>query len=426
VSLPAGLRAYRALTTLLSPVVPFLLSRRARRGKEERERLNERLGRPEAARPDGPLVWLHGASVGETLVLLTLIEALGESRPDLNFLVTSGTTTSARIMAKRLPETARHQYLPVDTVAAATRFLDHWDPDLAIFAESELWPNLILETARRGAPMALVNARMNEKSLRQWKKRGASGRWLLACFDWIGAADQRTADGLGAIREEPVALAGNLKLEARPAAPEAESLAAALGVLGERPVWLAASTHEGEEGVAIAGHQYLLGRDKSVLLILAPRHPERGDAVAAMLEERGLAFARRSLGETPDAGDQVWLADTLGEMPLWFALSSAAFIGGSLVNGIGGHNPIEASRAGAPVITGKFTGSFDDVYAAYDQEKARVVVDDALTLSEAVTAAWEGGHPPVERAEKAIERASGGALETTLTALAPLLPEAGS
>ena len=423
-SLPPALTLYRAGVRLLKPFAPALLKSRAGKGKEDPERLDERLGRPDRARPEAPLVWMHGASVGESLVLLTLAEALLAERDDLHILVTTGTTTSAALMAARLPARAFHQYVPIDDVAAARAFLDHWRPGLAVFAESELWPNLLIETRARSVPTALVNARMNRRSLDGWRSRRRSAQTIIGGFDWIGAADARTAKGLSELAGRDVARAGNLKLEARPVAPDPARLEAVRDAVGGRPVWLAASTHAGEEGVLLSAHQYLLERDPRSLLILAPRHPERGEEIAELAQDRGLALARRSKAETPDGKTPVWLADTLGEMPLWFALCSAAFIGGSLVDGIGGHNPIEASRAGAPVITGAFTASFDDVYAAYDAEDARAVISDALELAEAVAAAIDHGAPHPDRAEAAIARASGGALETTLAALRPLLPAA--
>jgi 3-deoxy-D-manno-octulosonic-acid transferase len=369
------------------------------------------------------LIWLHGASVGESLVLLTLVESLSEARADLNFLVTTGTTTSAALMAERLPDQAIHQFIPIDSKPAAAGFLDHWAPDLAVFAESELWPNLIIESARRSLPMALVNARMNEKSLRNWEKRRRSARWLLACFDWIGPADQRTADGLSALRGEDLPLIGNLKLEARPLPADPALLAEALGAVGDRKIWLAASTHEGEEEIALSAHDHALkDAGETCLLILAPRHPERGDAVEELIAARGFKLARRSRGEFPNADTQVWLADTLGEMPLWYAMAPAAFIGGSLIDGIGGHNPIEVSQGGSGVISGAFTASFDDVYAAYDRHGARIKIEDATGLYQAIETLWSDRDPALNAAHAALQDMSGGALDKTMGALLPLLP----
>lgn len=423
-SLPASLHLYRALTALAAPLLPLILSRRARAGKEEADRRHERLGRAGIQRPEGTLIWLHGASVGESLVLATLIDQLAARDPELEFLVTTGTVTSAALMAKRLPPQAKHQYVPVDTPGAVRRFLDHWRPDIGIFAESELWPNLLIEARNRGIPMALVNARMNAASLTRWRKRGDAVRKLLEAFAWIGAADTRTRDGLEDLTGREIVLAGNLKLEARPLAADARELSSLKIALAGRPVWLAASTHDGEDGIVLAAHALLRETHPGALLILAPRHPERGRGLAALVRQRGFKLARRSAGEVPDGADTVWLADTLGEMSLWFALAPAALIAGSLKPGIGGHNPIEASQAGACVITGPHVDSFDDLYSAYRRKAAMIEVTDARSLSEAVEQVWQAKAPGRAAAERAISEASGGALQTTLSALSALLDQA--
>lgn len=420
-SLPPALGWYRTATRLAVPVLPGLLARRARKGKEDPARRHERLGHPDRQRPAGALVWMHGASVGESLVLASLAEALLARRPDLNVLVTSGTTTSAGLLARRLPERAFHQYVPVDTPAAARRFAEHWRPDLAVFAESELWPNLIVETARLGTPMALVNARMNDRSIRSWRRRPDTARWLLGRFAWIGAADTRTRDGLEDITGYPVSLAGNLKLEAHPPAPDAAELLRTRDALGNRPVWLAASTHPGEEAITLDAHKRLLANHADALLILAPRHPERADAIARDIADHGLTATRRSEDRLPDARCQVWLADTLGEMMLWYTLAPASLIAGSLVPDIGGHNPVEASRAGTAVITGPHAASFDDLFEAYRRHGALLDAQDADSLAGAVEQVWSGRGPALEAAEAALADASGGAMATTLEQLERLL-----
>ncbi|OLF81590.1 3-deoxy-D-manno-octulosonic acid transferase [Maricaulis sp. W15] len=423
-SLPVSLQLYRALTGLASPLLPAILSRRARAGKEDAARRHERLGRPDIRRPGGKLLWLHGASVGESLVLATLVDELAQHDPDLEFLVTTGTVTSATLMGKRLPPQAKHQYVPVDTPGAVRRFLDHWRPDAGVIAESELWPNLLIEARLRDIPMALVNARMNAGSLQRWRKRGDALRRLLEGFDWIGAADTRTRDGLEDLTGREIVLAGNLKLEARPLAPDAGELAALKSGLAGRPIWLAASTHDGEDDVVLSAHARLHRTHPGALLILAPRHPERGDALEARIKQHGFAVARRSRGEVPEPRDTVWLADTLGEMPLWFALAPAALIAGSLLPDIGGHNPIEASQAGASVITGPHVASFDDVYAAYRRHDAVLEVDDAPSLAQAVEQVWQAKGPGKASAGRAIADVSGGALETSLAAINRLLNRA--
>ena len=421
--LPFTLTAYRLLMRALAPVLPLVLDHRARHGKEDPARRHERLGRPDWPRPPGQLVWLHGASVGESLVLAGLVEAFSERQPELRFLVTTGTMTSAELMAKRLPAIAHHQYLPIDTLGAVTRFLDYWHPDLAVFAESELWPNLVIETASRRIPMALVNARMNDRSLDNWQKRAESARFLLGCFDWIGAADARTRDGLENLTGRAVTLAGNLKLEGRAAPPDARALAEVRKALGERPVWLAASTHPGEEAIVLHAHAMTLKAHPDALLILAPRHPERGDEVARLVDKQGFRQVRRSEGNLPGSKDQIWLADTLGEMALWYAAAPASLIAGSLLPDIGGHNPVEASQAGTSVISGEFTASFDDVYSSYRQHKAAQFISNAAGLAAAIDKVWAGQAPALSAAKAAIKQASGGAMDTSLAALETLLRE---
>lgn len=415
------LYAYRALTWALGPAAALMLRSRADHGKEDAGRLGERFGRYTKARPEGPLVWMHGASVGESLILLSLIDAIRAERGQANVLVTTGTLTSADLVARRAPEGVIHQFLPIDRPGPVRRFLQHWKPGAAIFAESEIWPNLILETQARGIPMALVNARMNEGSLARWLRWKASGQALLSAYSWIGAADRRTADGLSKILETEIPLAGNLKLDAPALLADQSELTTLRSALGDRLVWLAASTHEGEDAIVLDAHQALCDRHDRPLLILAPRHPERGDALAAQIASRGLAVARRSRGETPNADTTVWLADTLGEMPLWYGLAPAALIGGSLIDGIGGHNPVEASKAGSGVITGPFTASFDDVYTAYRQHSAARFADDAASLADAVDAIWSGQGPQSDAVTAALAAASSGALKTTMSGIRPIL-----
>ena len=294
-------------------------------------------------------------------------------------------------------------------------------PDLAVFTESELWPNLIETAHQSGAKLALVNARLNETSLKGWSRWPASARTLLSRFDWIGAADARTAEGLTRLRGAPVKQLGNLKLETGLPDPDPAELAAARKAVAGRPVFVAASTHSGEEAILAEAHRQILKDTPDALMILAPRHPERAGEAEAALANAGLSWVLRSAGRTPSTETHVWLADTLGEMGLWFSLAPAAVIGGSYVDGIGGHNPIEATRAGAAVITGPFTASFDDVFAAYDAEMARTVCSNAAETARAVLQIWSGEGPTAAAAERAVSALSGGALAATLDALAALL-----
>ncbi len=417
-----GLGAYRTATKLAGGVVfGQLLIKRIEDGKEDADRFSERRGEASEARPDGVLIWLHAASVGESLVALSLAEGLIERDGARQVLITSGTRTSAELIARRAGPNLRHQYVPADNPPWVRRFLDHWRPDLAVFTESELWPNLILETAARGVPMALANARMNEKSLNGWRRWPHSAKAILSAFDWIGAADGRTAGGLGYLLDGEVVQTGNLKLEAGLPDPDPDALSQARGALGARPVFTAASTHAGEESTVIAAHGELLKTRPDALMILAPRHPERAGDVAAMVERAGLSAVRRSQGALPDPQRQVWIADTLGEMPLWYALSPVTVVCGSFLEAIGGHNPIEVTRAGSAVVTGPYAASFAEVYAAYDAEVARAVARTPQDLAAAIEAVWTGAGVSVAAGLRALEALPGGARAATLDALETLL-----
>ena len=419
--LPPALSLYRLATTLAAPLAPALLSSRARKGKEDDSRMGERLGQASLPRPDGDLVWIHGASVGESRVALTLAGALLAARPGVNVLLTSGTVTSAALVGREAPPGVIHQYLPADTPRSARRFMAHWRPDVAVFVESELWPNLLLEARRSGARLALVNARMNEASLRRWQRWTRSGQHLVGQFDWISPADGRTARGLSALLERTLTVSGNLKLEILPPMPPRDKLDAARTIVNGRPVWVAASTHAGEEEIVLEAHRHILASHPDALLILAPRHPERGDAIAALLDGRGLAFARRSKLEAPRQDVPVWLADTLGEMSLWFELSSAALIAGSLLPGIGGHNPIEATRLGSPVISGPWRDSFSDVYDAYEAHNAVSTVHDAAMLADAILREWAGKGAGIEAGPATLLALTGNVLESTTGKILSLL-----
>ncbi len=422
-----ALGVYTGLTGLLAGLAPLWLRWRARRGKEERARLTERLGWASEKRPHGALIWLHGASVGEAKVMLVLIEALARQRPDLHFLVTSGTLTSARILGAELPPSARHQFVPVDTPQAARRFVAHWQPDLGIFTESELWPNLILAARRAGVRLALVNARMNTASLRRWRRFGHSARTLLDSFAFIGAADLATRDGLAAITGKAPVFCGNLKRAAPAPWVNEQRLKTLRQAIGTRPVWLAASTHDGEERIIIEAHRALSLRFERALLIIAPRHPERGKAIAALCHRHRLALRRRAAGEEPDSKISVYIADTLGEMGLWMRLAGLVFMGGSLLPRLHGHNPIEAAKLHAAILSGPYHDSFSGPYNDLAVANAFVETGDAPAIASAVADLWT--HPEQAQAMQArafdmTVRGGREAVQNTLRGLAPLLPEA--
>lgn len=361
------------------------LERRLAAGKEDPARMGERRGEPGAPRPQGPLVWFHAASVGEALSLLEVIRRLGEAAPGASFLVTTGTRSSAEVLSARLPERCLHQYVPIDVRAFVRRFLDHWRPDLAVWTESELWPSLITETHSRRIPMLLVNARLSERSAARWRWSGGAARDLLSRFAAVQAQDDQTAIALKRMGLSPSRLqvTGTLK-EGIPPPPcdEAEQHRLTALIAG-RPVWLAASTHPGEEDMVSRAHRIAQASSHRLLLILVPRHPERGPEIGRRLDEAGWRLARRSAGETPETDTQIYLADTLGEMGLWYRLSPVSFVAGSLVDR-GGHNPFEPAALGSAILHGPHVRNFADVYRRLDAAHAAREVRDAETLGAAV------------------------------------------
>ncbi len=375
-----ALFAYGALTRLAAPLAPWLLRRRARQGKEDLNRLQERLGHPSLPRPSGRLVWLHGASVGETLSVLPLVEALLSAESELSCLVTSGTRASAELLGQRLPARAFHQFAPIDTPFAAQAFVAHWRPDLAVFVESEIWPNLLAAVRGGGAVTALVSARLSDASLRGWRWLPGAAQSLFGDFDLVMAQDDETGRALwnmGARDDGRL----NLKLLGAPLPVDPVALEAVRKAIGGRPVLLAASTHPGEDEVVLDVFAWLKDRPDRPLMVLVPRHTGRGDAIAQLAHAQGFKVARRAAGEAPDATTQVYVADTMGELGLWFRLTRVALICGSLVPRIGGHNPLEASRLGCPAASGRHIENWRGVYAALEAERAVRMIDGASGLA---------------------------------------------
>lgn len=379
-----ALRLYRTATTLAGPVLRRHLLGRARIGKEDPERVRERFGEASVARPPGPLVWLHAASVGESLSLLPLIEALRQREPGLTILVTTGTVTSARILTQRLPDGVIHQFNPADRTAWVNRFLDTWRPDLSLYVESELWPNMLSLTQDRGIPTGLLNARMSDKSYHRWQSRSpALIRHLMSRFHFCLAQNPTQAKRMAALGARDPRPLGNLKFAAKPLAADGGALARLRESLGDRPRWLAASTHPGEEAAAAEVHESLRTTHLRLLTLIAIRHPDRGEAVAAELRGRGLTVAQRSLGEAVTADTDIYLADTLGEMGLFYRLSDIAFVGGSLTE-VGGHNPIEPAQLGCAVLHGPDMRNFSEVAEDLAEAGGNWQVRDALGLTRAV------------------------------------------
>ncbi|MBD0865122.1 MAG: 3-deoxy-D-manno-octulosonic acid transferase [Rhodobacteraceae bacterium] len=384
---PLLLRGYQLLSAIAAPIAYRHITRKLRAAGVSEDRLSEHMGYASLSRPEGRLIWFHAASVGESLSVLTLIRRLGDRLPDASFLVTSGTANSAKILAKRLPPRALHQFAPLDVPVVVNRFYHHWAPDAGLFVESELWPNLLLHGQRAGVPLALVNARMSEKSVQSWRRWPQTAQVVVSVFGVLLAQNRLSADNLVSVGADPdrVRVGGNLKATSDPLPVNAETRDAVLSQLQGRPVWVAGSTHAGEEAVVLQAHRILVSRHPDLCLILIPRHPERGADVRSLIHETGLTGARRSMGEPIHGQTQVYLADTLGETGTWYALAPIVFLGGSL-KPIGGHNPFEPAGAGAVVLTGPHVEHFVETYDPMLAIGAAETVQDGAGLAASVDA----------------------------------------
>jgi 3-deoxy-D-manno-octulosonic-acid transferase len=417
--LTLSLRAYRLLTGAATPLTSMLLSYRLRRGKEQRARMPERWAETSVTRPAGPLVWIHGASVGEIIAAVGLSERL--SAQGLRILVTSGTVTSAELAAQRMPPGVIHQFIPLDAPRYVRRFLDHWRPDLALFMESDLWPNMILSVAARNIPLILVNGRLSERSLRRWRRMPRTIAALLQRFDLClvqSLEDARRYSELGAA----VNITGNLKIDVPPPPVDRPAFSAVEAAVGGRPMIAAASTHPGEEAIMIEVHRQLRAKIPNLLTVVAPRHPERGADIAAAAEADGLKALLRSRGEAPNQAAEFYILDTIGELGLLYRLAPIVFMGGSLA-AHGGQNPIEAAKLGAAILHGPNVWNFAEIYAALDGAQGARQVTDAATLT-ACMHDWLTNGASRQKAAMSGRRtidALGGALERTLAALEPYL-----
>jgi 3-deoxy-D-manno-octulosonic-acid transferase len=416
---PVTLRMYRGLSALASPLAPLLLRYRLRRGKEHPQRLTERRGETRVPRPNGPLVWVHGASVGELTTVIPLIERI---RRQTGVLVTTGTVTAAEIAANRLPADVIHQFVPLDAPAFVSRFLDHWRPDLVLFVESDLWPNMIMESSDRGIPLVLVNGRLSERSFERWRQLPGTIGGLLARFSLCLVRTPEDAQRYGALGAQKPVTTGNLKLDAPPPPADEAAVAAMKNAIGARPVLAAASTHPGEDDIVLDAHRLLRQSFPDLLTIIAPRHPNRADSIAELATARTLRVKFRSRSEMPDEQTDVYLADTMGEMGVLFRVAPIVFMGGSLIPH-GGQNPIEPAKLGAAILHGPHIGNFADIYAALDKAQGASLVSDATKLS-LRAGEWMGDAAARERvaaAARATVDSLGGGLNRTFAALEPFL-----
>ncbi|MHA7859010.1 MAG: 3-deoxy-D-manno-octulosonic acid transferase [Henriciella sp.] len=423
--MPLGLFLYKFLTFLIAPFLGAFFRRRAKAGKENPSRIHERFAKYIEPRTSDKLIWFHAASVGESQLLLELARRLAsDGITDETFLFTCQTQTAAELIAKTISDDpllstiqAIQKMAPVDTKATVRRFLDHWQPDLAIFAEGEIWPNLLLELKARGTPAILVNARMTEKSTLGWMRWRETARTVFSTYELMIAADVQTKTGLEALSGKSVINPGNLKSALPAPGVDEELLETLREAIGDQDVLLAASTHAGEEALIIDAFPKL---SPQPLLIIAPRHPERGDEVDALLSCTKFSISRWSENRSIPSGTEILLADTMGEMGLWYRLATSVYLGGGHAPGVGGHNPLEALRLGKPILSGPSLFNFSDLSERLRQHVGFTIAED----TEALIAAYPPA--PVSGAMKAaLESDAKGPMSATLTALEPILKQVG-
>lgn len=378
----ALLTAALALSRLGGPFGAAILRRRLAQGKEDPDRWTEKLGHIRVARPAGRLIWLHAVSVGEGLSVLPLLRAL--SGRGATVLLTCTTVTAMGLLQGRVPQGVIVQFLPIDLPGPVRRFLDHWRPDVAVLVESEFWPRLMVEVHARGVPLILANARISDRSAARWRRMPGLASALLGRFAVMAVPDAAGRARLAELGADParIRVTGTLKRAGARLPVDGAELARLRTAFGDAPLWLAASTHPGEEEVVAAAHRSLCARLPGARLILAPRHPARAADVLRILQDAGFSVARRSRAEAPEA--EVYLADTLGEMGLWFDLCPVALVAGSMVDGIGGHNAYEPALHGAAILHGPHVGNFADLYARLDGAGAALCVGGAEDLAKVV------------------------------------------
>lgn len=419
-ALPITLRLYRRLSALATPLYGAMISRRLKQGKEDPERIDERRGIPTAGRPAGSLIWIHGASVGEVLAAAELIErlrALG-----IRILLTSGTVTAAAMVERRFPNDVIHQYIPFDAPRFVETFLEYWQPGLALFIESDLWPNLIIASSERRIPMVLINGRMSPRSFPRWMRFRGTIATLLDCFDLCLAQSDLDAERFAALGSPNVVTSGNLKLDVAAPPADPRKLERLKAATQRRMIFVAASTHPGEEEIVLDAYRRLAGHFPALLGIIVPRHPKRGLAIARMLAAAGVQVALRSQEQMPSGTTEIYVADTMGELGLFYRLAPVAFMGGSLV-AHGGQNPIEAIKLGAAILHGPHVFNFAEIYETLDEAGGALPAEsdeDFVKSLGYLLANPVGRQRATQAAEQVVERL-GGALEKTLTALEPYL-----
>lgn len=382
------MRAYLALRPLLQPLMRRLVKRRVRIGKDDPARSVEKLGIATQPRPDGRLVWVHAVGLGEVLALRPLLAQMQAEAPDISFLITSTARSSAKVLDANLPPRSQHQFLPLDGPDFMRKFLDHWRPDLSIWSEQDLWPGAIEDTYRRGIPLAYINARMNAASTKRRAKLAGLHADMLNRFAFVAAQNGETQSNLRALGAHDPQRFKSLKPAAAPLDVDTKALAHFQSLTTARKIWVAASTHAADEEVVIAAQKILATQDPTRLLILVPRVPDRAPQIATALRQANLSFAQRSTGQDPAPQTSVLLADSFGELGLWYRLSQIAFVGASFAE-VGGHNPWEPACLGLPVLYGpnvqNFANDYTELTEAGVAQPISLHPDATQNLADAVT-----------------------------------------
>ena len=413
---------YEAIMSLGVYLIEFILLLRRLRGKEDSMRLNERRGVTKLSRPKGALIWLHASSVGESIASLTLIDKLLKTLPNYNILVTTGSVSSARLLKERLPQFVIHQFVPIDRKLWIQRFLNHWQPNLAIIMESEFWPTQIKQLKKRNTPILVINGRLSESSYSRWRLAGSMTRTIFGNLDLVLATNDQQAKRFSNLRAPYVQVVGNLKRSAPKLPLDADSAQDIIKQVGSRPVWLAASTHEGEDLPILKTQKKLLIQFPNMLTIIVPRHPKRGIDIEFLAQKNGLSVARRNKSEEIKPETELYIADTMGEMSLFYNVAHCVFVAGSLVP-VGGHNPIEPAHFNCAIFFGPLMAKNQEISEEMIEKNAAIQIDSIEKLTPTLEKVFSDDdlfQSLSYNAQKYAEN-GGGILETISTKISPYI-----
>jgi 3-deoxy-D-manno-octulosonic-acid transferase len=414
------------MMTASKPMLKSVLNKRCKQGKEDPARIKERMGVPSAERPqDKKLYWFHAASVGEAQSCLIMIHRLLAELSDAQILITTGTVTSAALIQKRMPQEAIHQYYPLDHPHWVSSFLDHWKPDCVIWMESELWPVMLENIKMRNIPAALMNARLSEKSYKRWRLAGKQAGKLLSTFNMCITQTQADTDYFKALGAINVVTGDNIKYSADPLPYNEKELLSLQEQLKERVYWVFASTHDGEEDMACRVHQRLVEKVPNLLTIIVPRHPERREEIKSQVKSYNLNVKTRTNGgHIIEKEDQIYLADTIGELGLFYKLTDIACIGRSFSHdGGGGHNPIEAAQLDCAILHGPNVQNLQQIYNEFLDADASMMVKTEKHLYEKLLKLLTSEHDLdiLQTQSKSFIKKKVGVIDSVFTHLLPIL-----